>query len=133
LKYLIKALKPITGKHQNNRKFWEEPIAYFSLMRMDRIANDGSNNSCIVACVFVAAVTFLRSRSLATIDGYTYERSDRWEGFMKCAAEMGSGVVVYTYIAGFIKTAAAIHKLIGGDTHTQTARRSHTPTFTFSK
>jgi hypothetical protein len=41
---------------------------------MDRTENDGYNSS-IVACVFVAAVTFLRSRCLAV--------------------EMGSGAIIY--------------------------------------
>jgi hypothetical protein len=53
-----------------------------------------SNNSSIVACVFVTAVTFLPSRCLATIRGfyrteplpsndrgYTYRHTDWWEGF----------------------------------------------------
>jgi hypothetical protein len=49
------------------KKFWEEQITYFPLYDMDRIENDASNNSSIVACVFDAAVTFLLSRCLATI------------------------------------------------------------------
>jgi hypothetical protein len=35
----------------------------------DRIENDASNSSSIVACVFLAAVTFLPSRCIATIGG----------------------------------------------------------------
>jgi hypothetical protein len=54
---------------------------------MDRTENCKYNSS-VVACVFVAEVTFLQSRRLATIGGYT----DWWEGFMKYAAEIGSGV-----------------------------------------
>jgi hypothetical protein len=50
-----------------NKKFWEELIAYFPLYEMGHIKNDASNNSSIVACVFVTAVTFLPSRCLATI------------------------------------------------------------------
>jgi hypothetical protein len=46
-----------TGQHRN-RKFWEELIACFILYDTDRIENDVSNNSSIVVCVFVAAVTF---------------------------------------------------------------------------
>jgi hypothetical protein len=40
-----------------------------SLIRHAHIENDASNNSSIVACVFVIAVTFLPSRCLATIRG----------------------------------------------------------------
>jgi hypothetical protein len=53
----------------NNKKFWEELIAYFPLYDTGHIENDASNNSSIVACVFVTAVTFLPSRCLATIGG----------------------------------------------------------------
>jgi hypothetical protein len=50
----------------NNKKFWEELIAYFPWYDTGYIENDASNNSSIVACVFVTAVTFLPSRCLAT-------------------------------------------------------------------
>jgi hypothetical protein len=39
---------------------------------MDRIENEAFKYSCILACVFVAALTFLQSRFLATIRGYIY-------------------------------------------------------------
>jgi hypothetical protein len=52
-----------------NRKFWEELIAYIPWHDTDRIENEASNNISIVACVLVAAVTFLPSRCLATIGG----------------------------------------------------------------
>jgi hypothetical protein len=39
---------------------------------MARIDSDASNNSSIVACLFVAAVTNLPSRCLANRGGYTY-------------------------------------------------------------
>jgi hypothetical protein len=35
-----------------------------------------------------------------------------WEGFMKCAAEMGSGVMIY--IPSFINIGSGIQKLNGG-------------------
>jgi hypothetical protein len=44
----------------------------FLSYNMDRIENDASNSSCIVAYVFGAAVTFLPSCYLAIIGGYTY-------------------------------------------------------------
>jgi hypothetical protein len=49
----------------------EELIAYFPINDTDHVENDASNNSSIVAYVFVAAVTFPPSRCLATIGGYT--------------------------------------------------------------
>jgi hypothetical protein len=73
---------------------------------INRIENDASNSSFVVACVFVAAVTILLSHRLATIWRYTYKHTDRWEGFMKYPAEMGSGVK--TYIPSIIKIASGI-------------------------
>jgi hypothetical protein len=51
-----------------NKNVWEELIAYFPWYDANRIENV-SNNSSIVACVFVTAETFLPSRCLATIGG----------------------------------------------------------------
>jgi hypothetical protein len=50
-----------------NKKFWEELIAYFPWYDMGHIDNYLSNNSYIVACVFVTGVTFLPSRCLVMI------------------------------------------------------------------
>jgi hypothetical protein len=47
-----------------NKKFWEELIAYFTWYDTERIENDASNNYSIVACVFVAAVTFFFTEPL---------------------------------------------------------------------
>jgi hypothetical protein len=52
---------------QSNKKFWEELIVYFRWYDTGHIENEVSNNSFIVACVFVTAVTFLASRCIATI------------------------------------------------------------------
>jgi hypothetical protein len=68
---------------------------------MDHIENDVSNNSSIVACVFVTAITFLPSHCLATIRGYSYRHTDRLEGFLNYAIQMGSGAV--TSLPSFIK------------------------------
>jgi hypothetical protein len=56
--------------------------------------NDASNNYTIVGFVLVADVTFLSSRYLATIGGYTGTHTDWWEGFMKNVVEMGSGAMM---------------------------------------
>jgi hypothetical protein len=76
---------------------------------MDRIENDTFSNSSVVACVFVAAVTFLSNRCLVT---YTYKHTGSMEGFMKYAVQMGSGAMIY--IPSFIKTGLGIQRLIGG-------------------
>jgi hypothetical protein len=52
-----------------NKKFWEQPIVYFPWYDTGHTENEASNNSSIVVCVFVTAVTFLPSRCLATIRG----------------------------------------------------------------
>jgi hypothetical protein len=59
---------------RNNKKFWEELIAYFPIYDTGHIENDASNNSSIVACVFVTAVTFLPSRCLAPLRGFLPSR-----------------------------------------------------------
>jgi hypothetical protein len=101
-----------------------------STIRHGHIENDASNNSSIVACIFVTAVTllpsrclamiggFVPSRCLATIEGYTYRHTDWWEGFFNQAVEMGSGAVIY--VPSFIKIGSGIQKLIGGRVHRHT-------------
>jgi hypothetical protein len=64
-----------------------------------------------VACAFMASVKFLSRRCLAAIGGYAYRHTDRWEGFMKYAIEIGSGVMIY--IPSFIMTCSAIQMLMG--------------------
>jgi hypothetical protein len=49
-------------------------IAYFSWYNTGNIENDASNNSSIVACVFVTAVTFLPSRCLANQIRWTSQK-----------------------------------------------------------
>jgi hypothetical protein len=80
---------------------------------MDHIEEDESKNSSIVACVFVAAVTFLSSRFLATLGDYTYIRLDWWE----YAADMSLGDMIY--IPTFINTGSAFQKLMVGHTDRQ--------------
>jgi hypothetical protein len=79
---------------------------------MERIENDASYNSSIVAFEFVAAETVLQSRCLEMIGRYTYRHTDWWEGFMNYANEMGSGAMIY--IPVFIKIGSMIQKLVGG-------------------
>jgi hypothetical protein len=45
-----------------NKTFSEELIAYFPWYDTGHIENDATNNSSIVACAFITAVTFLPSR-----------------------------------------------------------------------
>jgi hypothetical protein len=72
--------------------------------------------------VFLAAVTFLQSRCLATIGGYTYRHTDWWEWFMKYAVQMGLGAMIY--VPNFIKTGSGNRKLIeGGYTYRQHGNR----------
>jgi hypothetical protein len=113
--------------HQYNKKFWEELIAYFPWYDTGHIENDASNNSSVVACVFVTGVMFLLSRCLATIGGYTYRHTDWWEGIFNEAVEMGS-----VYVPSFIKIGSGIQKFIEDtQTHTHTATWSHEPTLFF--
>jgi hypothetical protein len=52
------------------KKFWEELIAYFPSYDTDHIENDASNNSSILACAFITAVTFVLNRCVVTIGGF---------------------------------------------------------------
>jgi hypothetical protein len=58
----------------SNKKFCEELIAYFRWYDTGHIENDASNNSSIVGCVFVTAVTFLPSRCVATVGRFLPSR-----------------------------------------------------------
>jgi hypothetical protein len=55
---------------------------------------------------------------LSNDGGDTHADTDRWEGLMKYAAEMGSGAMIY--IPSFIKIDSDIPKLIGRGIHTDT-------------
>jgi hypothetical protein len=61
---------------------------------------------------------------------YTHRHTDRWEGFMEYAVEMGSGAMIY--IPSFMKSDLGIQKLLGRIT-TRTTWRSYKPTFISSK
>jgi hypothetical protein len=108
---------------RRNKMFWEEPIACFLWNDKDRTENDASNNSAVVAFVFVAAVTFMPDRCLTTTEGYTYRHRLR-ERFMTCAVEIGSGATFHKYWFRHSKWWWG---------HTQKAWRSHKPTFIGSR
>jgi hypothetical protein len=116
---------------KNNKKFWEEVITYLPRYDMDRIKNGASNNSSIFACVFVAALTYLPSRCLSTIWGYTYRHKDWWEIIIEYAVLMGSDAKVY--VPNYVKSRSSIRKLIGGYKVTQTEWWSKKPTFIVPK
>jgi hypothetical protein len=78
--------------------------------------NDVSNSFYVVACVLMPAVTFLPSRCLATIEGYTYRHTDQWERFMKYAGVMESCAMIC--VPDLIKIGSGIG---GAYTDTQTA------------
>jgi hypothetical protein len=125
--------------------FWEELIAYFPWYDTGHIEKDTTNNYAIVACVFVSAVTFLPSRCLAKIGGflpsrslttrgYTYRRTDWWEGFSKLGR--WDTLRCRDIRTKFHKDCFRHSKVNGRgitDTHTQTAWWSHKPTCNFSK
>jgi hypothetical protein len=64
-------------------------------------------------CVFVAAVTFLPSRCLVTIAGYTYRHTD-WQRDLWCTPlRWGSSAMIY--MPSFIKICSGIQRLIHTD------------------
>jgi hypothetical protein len=69
----------------SDKTFWEQQPT-FPWYDTDRTENSASNNSSIVRRVFVASVTFLPSRCLATIRGYTYRQNterDLWSKLLR--------------------------------------------------
>jgi hypothetical protein len=58
--------REFSSKETESKKFLEELVAYFSFIRQEPAENDASSSS-IVVFLFVAAVTFLPNRCLATI------------------------------------------------------------------
>jgi hypothetical protein len=58
----------------HNKKFWGELIDYFPSYDTGHVENDVSNNSSIVACVFVTTLTFLPTCYLATIRAFLPRR-----------------------------------------------------------
>jgi hypothetical protein len=72
LQLIISHKRPLELLNQifNNYKIWGEIIACFPLIRQKLHKNDASKNYSI-GRVFVAAVTFLPSVYVATVEGYT--------------------------------------------------------------
>jgi hypothetical protein len=75
-----------------------------------------------LASVFVAAVTFLPSHYLTTIEGYTYAQSSESD-LGRCDVEMGQGAMIY--IPSFTKIGSGIQKLMGKG-HTDTDSKVNT-------
>jgi hypothetical protein len=123
-----------------NKKFCEELIACFPWYDTGHIENDAPNtSSSIVACVFVIAVTFLPSRSPATIRRYLLSRClATIRKFLpsRCLATIGellSSLCLGT-MRGYLHNRCLA--TIGGmhrHTHSQTATWSHKPTLFPSK
>jgi hypothetical protein len=73
----------------NKKKPWEELIADFPLIDTDLIENNASNNSLIIACVFVAAVTSSRWHSfeqrgvIRRENARTYVKSDNARTYVR--------------------------------------------------
>jgi hypothetical protein len=56
-----------TNNNNINKKFWEYIIAYLPCYNMNRIENDASKNSSVVACEFAAHDNVLLSCCRATM------------------------------------------------------------------
>jgi hypothetical protein len=81
---------------------------------MDRIENDASNNTSIVACNLCRGNVF--TEPLPSNGGGMHIQTHR----LMAGVEMGSGAMIY--IPSFIKIVSGIQKLIGGYIDTQTDR-----------
>jgi hypothetical protein len=109
-----------------NKKFWGKLITYFTLIRHGPHRKRFLQQFFHSVCIRCRCNVF--TKPLPSNDkGDT----DKWEGFMKYAVEMGSGAIIY--IPSFIKISSIIRRLIGEEIHrrrdTQKAWWSHKPTF----
>jgi hypothetical protein len=78
------------------KKFWEELIAYFYLIQHG-LHRKGRIQQFFYCCVFIRCRRNVFTEPLPSNDkGYTYRCTDWWEGFMKCAPEIGSVALMYT-------------------------------------
>jgi hypothetical protein len=127
-KYTVKW--PIQMK--KNRSSWKNSSTTFLLYDTDRMWKDVCNNYFIVACIFLVALSSLRSRCLSTVIVYTYRHTGWWEGFMKYAVQMSSGAMIYVHTK-FYKDWFKYSKSNRKRVFRHTAWWSHKPILIFSK
>jgi cytochrome c oxidase assembly factor CtaG len=104
-------------KHISNKKFWEELIAYFPLIRHGQ-----HRKRCVqkfYCCVCIRCRGNVYTEPLPTnYREYTHKHTDWLEVLMKYTVEMGSCVMLY--VRSFIKIGSAIRKFMSkGDSHIQ--------------
>jgi hypothetical protein len=113
----------LQGSTEENKKFWEELIAYFPWYDTGRIENEASEQFFYCwMCIRCRGKVFTEplpnndrenfTEPLPSNDRGTYIDTNWREGFMKYADEMVSGAMIY--IPSFIKIGSAIQKLTGG-------------------
>jgi hypothetical protein len=99
-------------------------LIVFSVLIMSSIDARSRPTHCVYFLAYFSYFEMSNDR------GHTYRHRHWLERFMKYAVEMGAGATIYT--PSFIKTGSVIQKLMGCDTQTHTAWRSHTPILIFS-
>jgi hypothetical protein len=80
---------------------------------IDSPRDTSANNSCILECVFVVAVTFLLSRRVATIAGIRIKTHRLMGGINEVRHSVGSDAM--TYIPSFTDIGSATEKSIWWD------------------
>jgi hypothetical protein len=117
--------------YKDNKKFWKELIAYFPWCDTSHIQNDASNNSSIIACVFITSVTFLPSRCLVTIGGFLPSRYlATIRGYLPSRRLTTIGEIL---LSRCLATIGRIHRHAHARKRTYTTTWSHMPPFIFSK
>jgi hypothetical protein len=106
---------------RSSRKSWWPTFLWYD---MDRIENDASNNSSVDASVFVAAVTFLPSRYLATIRDTYIDKQTAGEDLWNTLWSRLRFRDIH-YIPSFVRIGLVIWKLMGRCTDTEIAWWSH--------
>jgi hypothetical protein len=100
-----------SGDVEDSKKFWEELIAYFSLLRHVQHRKRHVQQS-FYWCLCIRCRGNVFTNPLPSNDRGIHRL---WEGFINYAVKMGSGAMIYT--ASFIKTGSGIQQL-GNHRHT---------------
>jgi hypothetical protein len=105
-----------------NKEFWEELIAYFFWYDTNRVENDMSTDSSIVARgILCRGNAFTEPMPSSDREGIHIYEVHRWDD--------AGGMI---YVPSFIKTGSGYQKLItGGGGDKQTAWWSHKPAFIY--
>jgi hypothetical protein len=122
LRNLCKLLPDCTESNIN-KTFWEELIAYFPWYDTGHIENDASNNSSIVACIFVTEPLASNDTRIFIVP---FPSNNKGIFQSHCLA-----TIRWLLRSRRLATVRGIHRHKHKNTHTRTATWSHKPNLFF--